>query len=322
MKTAVITGVAGQDGSYLSELLLSKGYNVIGITRRKSTSMDLSNLEDCFDNENFSIIYGDILDPLLINNVVNMCKPDEWYNLAAMSHVGQSFFEPSYVFRVNAESVIMQLDIIRNGSPKTKFYQASTSELYGTSKCPDDGFTEESIMSPQSPYAIAKLAAYHAVKNYRKAYSMYACNGILFNHSSPRRGLDFATRKITNGLAHIKFGFEDCIKMGNLSAFRDEGHSKDYCRAMHLMLQQETPDDFVIATGSGATIEEMFKYVCSIANIDFESGYKLDERFIRPSDVPYLLGNPSKAKNILSWEPKYTWKDLLKEMYEYETYSY
>ena len=318
MKKAVITGVAGQDGSYLSEHLLNIGYNVIGITRRKSAKTSLSNLEKCIDNKNFELIYGDILDPLFIGNILSQYKPDEWYNLAAMSHVGQSFSEPNYVFRVNAEAVINQLELMKNHSRNTRFYQASTSELYGNTACPADGFTEESDMNPQSPYAIAKLAAYHAVKNYRKAYSLYACNGILFNHSSPRRGLDFATRKITNGLANIKMGIQDKIRMGNLSAFRDEGHSKDYCTAMHLMLQQDIPQDFVIATGMGATIEDMFKHVCSIADIKFEDAYEIDQRFLRPSDVPYLLGNASKAKNILSWKPVYNWRSLLKAMYKSE----
>lgn len=318
MKKAVITGVAGQDGSYLSEHLLGLGYYVIGITRRKSAEVSLANLEKCINNKNFELIYGDILDPLFIGNVLSKHKPDEWYNLAAMSHVGQSFSEPNYVFRVNAEAVINQLELLKNHSNKTRFYQASTSELYGNTTCPSDGFTEESQMNPQSPYAIAKLAAYHAVKNYRKGYSIYACNGILFNHSSPRRGLDFATRKITNGIANIKMGIQDKIRMGNLSAFRDEGHSKDYCAAMHLMLQQDVPQDFVIATGMGATIEDMFKYVCSIADINFEDVYEIDQRFIRPSDVPYLLGNASKAKNLLSWKPIYNWRSLLKAMYKSE----
>lgn len=316
MLTAVITGVAGQDGSYLAEHLLSLGYKVVGITRRKSTKSDLNNLNNICDNNNFKLLTGDITDSTFICRILYHYKPHEWYNLAAMSHVGQSFIEPANSFNVNAESVINQLELIRNISPYTRYYQASTSELFGSSICPKDGFTEDSIMKPMSPYAISKLAAYWSVINYRKSYNLFACNGILHNHSSPRRGLDFATRKITNGVAKIKIGIEKKIKMGNLNAFRDEGHAKDYCKAMHLMLQQEEPDDFIIATGSGATIEEMLRYVCSIANLNFEEVYEQDQRFMRPSDVPYLLGNADKARRKLGWKPEYDWKKLLEEMYK------
>lgn len=316
MLTAVITGVSGQDGSYLSEYLISLGYKVIGITRRSSTNNLLNNLKDIIDNKNFKLVHGDITDPTFICRILHHYKPHEWYNLAAMSHVGQSFFEPSYCLKINAESVINQLEIIRNISPYTRFYQASTSELFGTSLCPKEGYDENSTMNPASPYAIAKMAAYSYVKNYRDSYNLFLCNGILHNHSSPRRGLDFATRKITNGVAKIKNGLEKKLKMGNLSSFRDEGHAKDYCKAMHLMLQEEDPDDYVISTGNGATIEEMFKYVCSIANLNFEEIYEQDQRFMRPSDVPYLLGNSTKAAKKLNWKPEYDWKKLLEEMYE------
>jgi len=316
MLTAVITGVAGQDGSYLSEHLLSLGYKVIGITRRKSTSNDFLNLKNILDNANFKLVIGDITDSTFICRILHHYKPHEWYNLAAMSHVGQSFIEPTSSFKTNAESVINQLEMIRLISPYTRFYQASTSELFGSSKCPENGFTENSILSPSSPYAIAKLTAYWSVINYRNSYNVFACNGILHNHSSPRRGMDFATRKISNGVARVKLGRLDKIRMGNLSAFRDEGHAKDYVKAMHLMLQQEEADDFIVATGSGATIEEMLKYVCELASLNFENVYEQDRRFMRPSDVPYLLGNAEKARKKLGWKPEYDWKKLLKEMYE------
>lgn len=316
MLTAVITGVAGQDGSYLSEYLLNLGYKVIGITRRISTTNNLDNLKNIINNNNFKLVNGDITDSTFICRILHHYKPHEWYNLAAMSHVGQSFIEPSYSFKINAESVINQLELIRNISPYTRFYQASTSELFGSSLCPKSGFDENSEMRPMSPYAISKLAAYWSVKNYKQSYNLFACNGILHNHSSPRRGLDFATRKISHGVAKIKLGLEKKIKMGNLNAFRDEGHAKDYCKAMHLMLQQEEPEDYVISTGSGATIEEMLKYVCSIANLNFEDIYEQDQRFMRPSDVPYLLGNSEKAKKKLGWKPEYDWKKLLEEMYQ------
>lgn len=316
MFTAVITGVAGQDGSYLSEYLLNLGYKVIGITRRKSTTNNLDNLKNVINNNNFKLVNGDITDSTFICRILYHYKPHEWYNLAAMSHVGQSFLEPSYSFQVNAEAVINQLELIRNISPYTRFYQASTSELFGSVLCPKSGFDESSAMSPMSPYAISKLAAYWSVKNYRQSYNLFCCNGILHNHSSPRRGFDFATRKITHGVAKIKLGLEKKLKMGNLNAFRDEGHAKDYCKAMHLMLQQEEPEDYVISTGSGATIEEMLKYVCSIAGLDFEEVYEQDQKFMRPSDVPYLLGNSEKAKKKLGWKPEYNWKKLLEEMYQ------
>jgi len=321
MLTAVITGVAGQDGSYLSEYLLSLGYKVIGIARRKSTKNDLNNLTNIINNSNFKLVNGDITDSTFICRILHHYKPHEWYNLAAMSHVGQSFFEPAYSFQVNAESVINQLELIRNISPYTRYYQASTSELFGHSTCPKNGFNEESIMKPMSPYAISKLAAYWSVINYRKSYNLFTCNGILHNHSSPRRGLDFATRKITNGAAKIKLGIEKKIKMGNMNAFRDEGHAKDYCKAMHLMLQQEEPDDFIIATGSGATIEDMLRHVCFIAGLNFEEVYEKDQKFMRPSDVPYLLGNSEKANKKLGWKPEYDWKKLLEEMYQNDLLS-
>jgi GDPmannose 4,6-dehydratase len=316
MLTAVITGVAGQDGSYLTEHLLSLGYKVIGITRRVSTNNNFNNLKNIIDNNNFKLLIGDITDSTFICRILHHYKPHEWYNLAAMSHVGQSFIEPAYSFRVNAESVINQLELIRNISPYTRYYQASTSELFGSSPCPANGFIESTMMNPMSPYAISKLAAYWSVINHRKSYNLFACNGILHNHSSPRRGFDFATRKITSGAAKVKLGREKKIKMGNLNAFRDEGHAKDYCKAMHLMLQQEEPDDFIIATGSGATIEEMLKYICSIADLKFEDVYEQDQKFMRPSDVSYLLGNAEKAKRKLGWQPEYNWKTLLEEMYQ------
>jgi len=314
-KKAVITGVAGQDGSHLAELLLGKGYMVIGITRRKSVDPCIGNIVHLLEHKSFKLVYGDITDATLISGIILKHRPHEFYNLAAMSHVGQSFAEPAYTFKVNAEAVITQLELIRKISPSTRYYQANTSELFGGVSCPPEGYTERSRFHPRSPYGVAKLAAYWAVINYREAYNLYACNGILHNHSSKVRGHDFATRKITRGIASVKLGISDSLKMGDLSSFRDEGHAKDYCRAMHLMLQRDEPDDFLIATGTGATIKEMFEYVCELADLKFEDVYEKDSRFMRPSEVPYLRGNPEKAKSQLGWVPKYTWKDLLKEMY-------
>lgn len=317
VKTAVITGVAGQDGSYLVELLLSKGYKVFGITRRKSVNAGLENLtEAVLTDRNFLLLEGDITDHSFVVSLAAKYQPDEWYNLAAQSNVGQSFKEPLATFDIDAKAVVSQLDALRTFSSRTKFYQASTSELWGGLACPPQGYDETMGFHPRSPYGVAKLAAYWAVVNYREAYGLYACNGILHNHSSPRRGLDFATRKITDGVARVKLGLQEHVQMGDLSAFRDEGHSKDYVEAMHLMLQQEVPVDYVISCGSGATIKEMFKYVCELAGLEFEDVYRVDRRFMRPSEVPYLLGNSSKAKKELGWEPSYNWKLLLQEMYE------
>ena len=315
-KTAIITGVAGQDGSFLAELLLEKGYKVVGVTLRHGTLVKYMNIDHLLVNKNFILSEGDIRDQTMVSRLAHDHKPHEWYNLAAMSHVGQSFREPLSTFDVDAMAVIGQLEVIRQITPYTRFYQASTSELFGGLECPKEGYTEDSKFHPRSPYGVAKLAAFWAVKNYREAYGMFACNGILHNHSSTRRGHDFATRKITRGVAKVKLGLEQVLKMGDLSAFRDEGHSKDYVRAMWMMLQSNDPKDYLVATGSGATIRQMLEYVCELAGLEFDKVYKMDERFMRPSEVPFLLGNPSKIMSELGWEPEYSWKRLLKEMYD------
>ena len=232
------------------------------------------------------------------------------------SHVGHSFKIPTATFRVDAEAVIAALDIIRRTSPETRFYQASTSELFGGVNCPPTGYDENAAFHPRSPYAVAKLAAHHAVINFREAYGIFACSGILFNHSSPRRGFDFATRKITDGVAAVKLGLQDHVEMGNMAACRDEGHAKDYVLAQYLMLQQDTPEDYVIATGESHSIGEQLEYVCSLAGLDYDDVYKMNPAFMRPSDVPFLLGNPTKAREQLGWEPEYDWKALLSDMYE------
>ena len=315
MLKAVITGVAGQDGSYLAEFLLEKGYSVIGIALRHSASRTYLNIEKIIGTDRFKLVEGNICDQTLISRVLHDHRPHEWYNIAGMSHVGHSFREPLTTFDINARSVIGQLEAIKQISPHTRFYQASTSELFGGLACPESGYTEDSSFHPRSPYGVAKMSAYWSVVNYREAYNLFACNGILHNHSSPRRGVDFATRKITRGIAKVKLGLEKTVKMGDLSAFRDEGHSKDYCKAMWMMLQADEPQDYLVATGDGATIKEMFEYVCSIADLDFNKTYEKDPRFMRPSEVPVLLGNPGKIRDELGWSPEYSWKDLLKEMY-------
>lgn len=317
MKRAIVTGVAGQDGSFLAEYLLELDYDVYGVYRRISTGQDLANLKDVLNNPRLHLVEGDITDSSFMFNLVENVKPDEFYNLAAMSHVGQSFKEPIQTFRVNAEAVLIQLEAIRRWSPEARYYQASTSELYGGISCPLEGYTEHSPFHPRSPYAVAKLAAHAAVQNYREAYSIYACNGILFNHSSVRRGIDFATRKITQGVASIKLGLQEHLYMGNLDAARDEGCAVDYVKAMHLMLQLSIADDYVVATGKAATIKEMLWFVCSLADLDPADVYRQDERYMRPSDVPLLKGNASRIR-LYGWEPKYSWQGLLAEMYEHD----
>ena len=316
MLTAVITGVAGQDGSYLADFLLDNGYSVVGIALRHSTFVTYKNIEHLSGHEIFKLVEGNITDQTLVSRILHDYKPHEWYNLAAMSHVGQSFREPLATFDIDAKAVIGQLEAVRQNSPYTRFYQASTSELFGGINCPKEGYTEDSKLHPRSPYGVAKLAAFWSVVNYREAYNLFACNGILHNHSSPRRGFDFATRKITHGIARVKLGLDKTLKMGNLSAFRDEGHSKDYCRAMWMMLQADAPDDYLVATGTGATISEMFEFVCSLAGLEFEDVYEQDERFMRPSEVPFLLGSPEKIKRELGWKPEIGWRALLEEMYQ------
>ncbi len=317
MLTAVITGI-GQDAANLSKKLLDNGYQVVCIGRRKSVEAGLSNVEQFLSHPKFAFIYGDITDPTCISRVLHDYKPNEYYNTAAQTHVGYSFSSPVDTFKANAEAVISVLELIRQISPYTRFLNFATSELFGGLNCPELGYNENTPFNPRSPYAVAKAAAFYATKNYREAYGLHASSSICFNHSSIYRSLDFATRKITRGVAEVKLGKRDKLKMGDLSAFRDEGHSKDYVDAMHLILQQPNPSDYVVATGTGATIEEMFRYVCNLANLEFENIYEKDVRFLRPSEVPFLKGDPSKAKDLLGWNPKHTWQDLLKEMYEYD----
>jgi GDPmannose 4,6-dehydratase len=317
-KRAICTGVLGQDASWLSEHLISLGYDVYGVYKRVSSGNNLENISQLTKHPRFHLIEGDICDAGFVNSLVKDLQPDEYYGLAAMSHVGHSFKIPVETFKIDAEAVIIQLEAIRHFSPSTKFYNAATSELFGGLGCPEQGFDESSKFNPRSPYAVAKLAAFHATKNYREAYRLHASSGILFNHSSTRRGEDFATRKITMGIANIVAGKATNLCMGNLEAFRDEGHAKDYVRAMHLILQQDNADDFVVATGTGATIREMLEHVCGLANLKIEDVYIQDERFMRPSEVPRLLGNPTKIRQVTGWKLEYTWKSLLTEMYEHD----
>ncbi|HML19508.1 MAG TPA: GDP-mannose 4,6-dehydratase [Candidatus Dependentiae bacterium] len=343
-KKALIFGVTGQDGSYLSEFLLEKGYEVHGVKRRSSSfntqRIDhlMSNTNECFKSlyeTNFYLHYGDITDATNITRLIQEIQPDEIYNLAAQSHVQVSFELPEYTAMVDGIGTLHILEAIRllGLSQKTRFYQASTSELYG--KVQETPQKETTPFYPRSPYGVAKIYGYWITKNYREAYGIYACNGILFNHESPRRGETFVTRKITRAVANIKNGKDDCLILGNLNAQRDWGHARDYIEAMWLMLQQETADDFVIATGHTHTVREFVEKAFAIADITIlwkGQGYnevgidsntgkicvKIDKRYFRPTEVDILLGNATKAKNLLGWEPKITFDQLVNEMVQAE----
>lgn len=313
-KTAIITGVNGQDGSYLAELLIKKNYKVVGVVRRSSIEDGkLQNLENIKDSPNFSIVNGDLTDSSSIWRTINHFKPDEFYNLAAQSHVGASFTSPESTFEINATGVLNCLEAIRTASPQTKFYQASTSEMYGDNmNAPQNELT---ILSPNSPYAVAKVAAHNLVINYRKAYNLFACSGILFNHESERRGEQFVTRKITKAAARIKLGVQKELKLGNLDAKRDWGYAPEYVEGMWMMLQHNNPDDYVLATGETYTIRDFIGFVSEVCGFNLMDYIIIDDQFKRPSEVPLLLGDSSKARNILNWHPKTNVKELAKLMY-------
>ena len=348
-KVALITGITGQDGSYLAEFLLAKGYEVHGIKRRAS-SFNTQRIDHIYEdphtpNPKLKLHYGDLTDTSNINRILKEVQPDEVYNLGAQSHVAVSFESPEYTADVDAIGALRILEGIRflGLEKKTRFYQASTSELYGLVQ--ETPQKETTPFYPRSPYAVAKLYAYWITVNYREAYGIYACNGILFNHESPRRGETFVTRKITRGLANIAQGLEDCLYMGNIDALRDWGHAKDYVEMQWLMLQQETPDDFVIATGVQYTVREFINKtvaqlgieitwqgegVDEFAKVSAISGdkapglkvgdviVKIDPRYFRPAEVETLLGDPTKAKEKLGWVPQITLDEMITEMVAYD----
>lgn len=313
-KIAIITGINGQDGSFLAEQLINKNYYVVGLVRRTSNEDNkLYNLEKIINNPGLHLENGDLTDPSSLWRLVDKYLPDEFYNLAAQSHVGVSFTSPESTMQINASGVLNCLEAIREISPLTRFYQASTSEMYGDNmNAPQNELTN---LSPNSPYAVAKVAAHNLVINYRKAYGLFACSGILFNHESERRGEQFVTRKITKAAARIKLGLQDELKLGNLDAKRDWGYAPEYVDGMWRMLQQDRPDDYVLATGETYTIKDFIQFVSETAGFDLIKYVKIDENFKRPSEVPLLLGDASKAKNILGWEPKIKIKQLAKIMY-------
>jgi GDPmannose 4,6-dehydratase len=336
-KVALITGITGQDGSYLAEFLLDKGYTVHGVKRRAS-SFNTARIDHIFQdphvhNARIKLHYGDLTDSSNLIRIIQETQPDEIYNLGAQSHVAVSFESPEYTADVDAMGTLRILEAIRilGLEKKTRFYQASTSELYGlVQEVPQK---ETTPFYPRSPYAVAKLYAYWICVNYREAYGIYACNGILFNHESPRRGETFVTRKITRGLANISQGLEDCLYMGNIDALRDWGHAKDYVRMQWMMLQQEQPEDFVIATGVQYTVRQFINWAAEALGIQLSWEGKgvqeialwkgnpivrIDPRYFRPTEVEALLGDPTKAKNKLGWIPEITVQEMCKEMVAYD----
>ncbi len=313
MKTAIITGITGQDGSYLAELLLSKGYNVVGLKRRTSL-INTDRIDHVYENKNFQMEYFDLNDTGSIWRLIMKHQPDEFYNLAAQSHVRVSFDVPENTVDGVAMGTLRILNAIRSIKPECRFYQASSSEMYGDVE--EHPQNEKTPFQPASPYACAKLFAHNLVNNYREAYGMHASCGILFNHESPRRGETFVTRKITMAAARIKLGLQEKLYLGNLEAKRDWGFAGDYVEAMWLMMQQSTPDDYVVATGETHTVREFLEEVFKIAGLDIDKHVEIDERLFRPHEVPLLLGDSTKAKNKLSWTPKVKFKALAKLMYE------
>ena len=315
-KKALITGITGQDGSYLAELLLEKGYEVHGIIRR-SSSFNTVRIDHLYQDPHVNGVklflhYGDLGDSSNLMRLVHEIKPDEVYNLAAQSHVRVSFDSPEFTGDVDALGTMRLLEAIRLTGVKTRFYQASTSELYG--KVQEVPQKETTPFYPRSPYAVAKLYGFWAVKNYREAYGLHASNGILFNHESPRRGETFVTRKVTRAASRIKLGLQDELFMGNINARRDWGYAGDYVEGMWRMLQQDAPDDYVLATGEMHSVKELLEEAFGSVGLDWAKYTKHDDRYNRPSEVDQLLGDASKARRVLGWEPKVTFKGLVKMM--------
>jgi len=318
VKKALITGIAGQDGSYLTEFLLDKGYEVHGMVR-KSSSPNRQRIDHLLKNYNkpdgLFLHYGDMLDATTIINIINKVKPDEIYHLAAQSHVRTSFEIPEYTANTDAVGTLRILEAVKllGLESKTKFYQASTSELFG--KVAETPQNEETIFCPQSPYAVAKLYAYWITRNYRDAYNMFACNGILFNHESPRRGETFVSRKITIGIAEIKAGISEKIYLGNIEAKRDWGYAPEYVESMWNILQQDKPDDFAISTGETHSVREFLDEAFAYAGLgDWKKYIEIDPQYFRPTEVDVLMGDSFKAKNKFNWEPKIKFNDLVKIM--------
>jgi GDPmannose 4,6-dehydratase len=315
VKTALITGITGQDGSYLAEFLLAKGYEVHGLIRR-SSSFNTGRIDHIYvdphqPNPRLRLHYGDLMDGVGITNLIREIQPDEVYNLAAQSHVMVSFTMPQYTAQVDGVGTVGILEAIRASSKATRFYQASTSELFGSTPPPQN---EESKFRPRSPYAAAKLMSYWSTVNYREAFGIHATNGILFNHESPRRGETFVTRKITRAVAAIKHGKQEKLYLGNLDAVRDWGYAKEYVESMWLMLQQDQASDYVVATGVGATVKDFVEASFEHAGLDWKEHVEVDKKYQRPTEVDALIGDASKAERVLKWKPTTHWKELAELM--------
>jgi GDPmannose 4,6-dehydratase len=311
-KTAFITGIAGQDGSYMSEYLSSLGYRVTGIIRRNST---VEHQRDrIYHLPNIELEYGDLTDQSSIERALAKFQPDEVYNLAAQSHVRISSDIPQYTVQTNALGALNILEAYKFVCPNAKFYQASSSEMFGTS-VDEDGYQRETTpMNPVSPYGCSKVFAYNIVRNYRKSYKLHASNGILFNHESPRRGSNFVTNKVVKAAVEIKLGLANSLELGNMDSYRDWGHSKDYVRAMHLILQQDNPGDYVVATGETRSVRDMCEYVFDQLGLDYRQWVVQNPKFLRPEELPYLKGDSSRIRTELGWKPEYTFETMMDEM--------
>lgn len=315
-KKAFITGLTGQDGSYLAELLLEKDYEVHGIIRR-SSSFNTARIDPFFDR--LRIDYGDLSDGSSLARLLSRIQPDEVYNLGAQSHVRVSFDAPEYTVDIAAMGTLRLLEALRSSCPEARFYQASSSEMFGAAPAPQ---SERTPFLPRSPYAVGKVAAFYLTQNYREAYGIHASNGILFNHESPRRGATFVTQKIVKGVVAHAHGKQDKLFLGNLAAKRDWGHAKDYVRAMWLMVQHSVPDDYVVATGHTETVQGFLDHVCGHYELDWRKFVEIDPRLFRPTEVDVLLGDPLKIKSHLGWEPTYNLKELAWDMIKAEEQNY
>lgn len=314
-KKAFITGISGQDGSYLAEYLLSMGYEVHGMIRRNSTSENQSaRLEHFLTSKDLHLHYGDLLDQTSIEKALTEIKPDEIYNLAAQSHVRVSFDIPQFTVQSNSVGVVNMLESYKRICPKSKFYQASSSEMFGLTVEDDNFQRETTMMNPVSPYGCSKVFAYNMVRHYRRAYNLHACNGILFNHESPRRGSNFVTNKVVKAACSIKLGLQSTLELGNMDSYRDWGHSKDYVRAMYKIINHTQPDDFVVSTMETHSVREMCDVVFSYLDMDYRDYVIQNDKYLRPEELPYLKGDSTKARNVLGWMPKYSFTELMHEM--------
>ena len=316
-KKAFITGINGQDGSYLAELLLEKDYEVYGIVRRNSIAEHQESRIDHLVGNGVETSYGDLLDVSSLERMISTIKPDEIYNIAAQSHVRISSDVPQFTVQTNALGVLNMLEAFKYHCPNSRFYQASSSEMFGRSVDEDGYQREDTRMEPTSPYGCAKVFGYNIVRHYRFAHKLFAVNGILFNHESPRRGSNFVTNKVVKSAVRIKNGLQDKLPLGSLDSYRDWGHSKDYVRAMHMIINHTEPDDFVCATGVTNSVGDMCDYVFSQLDLDYKDYVTQDERYMRPEDLKYLKGDSTKLRETLGWEPEYTFETLMDEMIEH-----